>query len=307
MIFFLTLLSWICLFLSILFAYKMVREQDTLRKTTRRHLLLVGEEQEYKHSTMRTKITELTWTLAPVGARIQLLSEPAYLEDLLIKSGLEYRWRVEQIHGAKLLSLFAGMIISFLYILLGLPIAHLMVPMLLAGSFLAPISNLKREGNKRQGAIRIALPDFLDMMSVTLMAGMSFDIALAYYTKVTKGPLSEEFSRFLQELQFGIDRETAYRAMQRRITVRELHGLTQTLIQVHRLGSPVAHVFAEQARQMRGLRTEKAKEAAGKAAPRISLISGLVIAPSIFLFVLGIVLLKSFLSPDSPIQMFFGS
>lgn len=305
MIFFVTLLSWICFLFAVMFFYNMIREKEALHQTARRNLL-IGDKQSQKHSHIRAKVNKLIQTFSPVGARIQLLGDRIYLEDLLIKSGFEHRWQVEQLHGAKLLSLFIGMIASFFYILLGLPIAFLMVPLLLVGGFLFPIYYLKREAKKRQEAIRTVLPDFLDMMSVTLMAGMSFDLALRYYTKVTKGPLSEEFARFLQEIQFGIERETAYRAMQRRITVRELHGLIQTLIQVHRLGSPVAHVFADQARQMRGLRTEKAKEAAGKAAPRISLISGLIIAPSIFLFVLGMVVLKSFLSPNSPFQLFLG-
>ncbi len=305
MIFVVTLLSWICLLFTLLFYVHGIYERELLSKTVRESLP-VGQTGEQKHSRIRNKLLELIDVLSPVGARIQLLGDQIYLEDLLVKAGLSHKWQVEHIHGAKMLSLFAGIIVSFFYLLLGIPLAFLFVPLSLVGGFLFPIYYLKRAAKQRQMLIRVELPDFLDMMSVTLTAGMSFDIALSYYTKVADGPLSEEFARFLQELQFGIDRESAYRAMQRRITVNELHGLVQTLIQVHRLGAPVAHVFAEQAKQMRGLRTEKAKEAAGKAAPRISLISGLIIAPSIFLFVLGIVLLKSFLSPNSPLQMFFG-
>jgi tight adherence protein C len=279
-------------------------QQDNIHRTARKYMQVEGNKRD-KYTSWQTKIEKWIWDLAPVGQRIQFLGDPAYLEQLLIHAGLEQDWRVEQIHGAKMLGLICGIVISFLYLLLGLPLAFLFVPSLLIGGFLSPILYLKKEGKKRQENMRLALPDFLDMMSVTLKAGMSFDIALGYYTKVTKTPLAEEFSRFLQELHFGIERETAYRAIQRRVTVRELHALIQTLVQVHRLGAPVAQVFADQAKQMRGLRTEKAKEAAGKAAPRISLISGLVIAPSIFLFVLGMILLKSFFSPDSPLHMFF--
>jgi len=303
MIFFVIASSWLCLFLTVLFYYQMRVSQEAIQRTARKQMH-VEQDKQSKSAAWRAKIDKWIWDLAPIGERIPFLGEQAYLEQLLVYAGLEQRWRVEQIHGAKLFCLFCSIFLCFVYLLLGLPLAFAAIPCLLIVGFLAPIFYLKQAGQKRQEAIRLSLPDFLDMMSVTLMAGMSFDIALGYYNKVTKTPLAEEFSRFLQELQFGIDRETAYRAMQKRVTVRELQALIQTLVQVHRLGAPVAQVFAEQARQMRGLRTEKAKEAAGKAAPRISVISGLVIAPSIFIFVLGMILLKSLFSPDSPLHLF---
>ncbi|GAA5345772.1 type II secretion system F family protein [Planifilum fimeticola] len=242
--------------------------------------------------------------LAPIGKRIELLSDPVELEDDLIKAGTPYGLTVDRLQGAKVLGALVGFSIAFFYTLLGLPFASVMLLGLTFGGYMAPMWTIRWMAKKRQSEIRYELPDFLDMMSITLQSGMGMDSALEYYVETSEGPLKEEIARLLQEIKFGVQRETAYRSLLRRTDSPELEALVQSLIQAHNLGTPVSQTFAQQADEMRRMRAEQAKEIAGKAAPKISVVGGLIITPSIVLMVFGMVILKYILGEDSPLKMF---
>ena len=237
--------------------------------------------------------------LAPTGEKIQLLSEPEELEDVLVKAGHPYGLTVDRLQGAKVVGAIMGGGFGFLYFLLGLPMGPLMLIGGLFGGYMLPIWLVRRLAKKRQEQIRREIPDFLDIMSITLQAGMGLDSALSHYVQTFSGPLSEEFARMSREIRFGVQRESAYRALMQRTTSPELEALLQSLIQAHNLGTPVSDIFMQQADEIRRMRAEKAKEVAGKASPKISLVSGLVIAPSIMLLLFGAFALKFFFGEDS--------
>ncbi|TCS94261.1 type II secretion system F family protein [Hazenella coriacea] len=225
--------------------------------------------------------------LAPIGKKVQLLSIPEELEDHLVKAGHPYGLTVNRLQGAKILGSIAGLILGFIYFVLGLPLAPIIFLLLVFGGYMIPILFIKQRAKSRQAEIRYELPDYLDMMSITLQAGMGLDEALSYYVETSDGPLAEEFARFLQEVKFGVQRETAYRSLMSRTTSSELEALIQSLIQAHNLGTAIAQTFAMQAEEMRRMRAEQAKEAAGKAAPKISIVSTLIIAPSIMILLIS--------------------
>ncbi|MBS7531751.1 type II secretion system F family protein [Hazenella sp. IB182353] len=236
--------------------------------------------------------------LAPTGRKIQVLSDSEEFEIVLTKAGYPYNLNVNRMHGAKLLGAIAGAIYGFFYYAIGLPldiVFFIFSPMI---GYVSPIYFVRFLAKRRQEQIRLDMPDFLDMMSITLQAGMSMDDALAYYVESSNGPLSEEFGRLNQEIKFGVQRETAYRSLMKRTDSLELEALLQSLIQAHNLGTPVAETFAQQADEMRKMRIEKAKEQAGKAAPKISLVSGLIIAPSIMLLILSSIIYGYFIAQD---------
>src|SRR5690606_40997299 len=111
--------------------------------------------------------------------------------------------------------------------------------------------------------------------------------------------MNEEYDRMIREIRFVDKRESAYRALMQRTTSPELEALLQSLIQAHNLGTPVSDIFMQQADEIRRMRAEKAKEVAGKASPKISLVSGLVIGPSIMLLLLGAFAMKYFIGENS--------
>lgn len=304
-IFFTVLLSWVALLFAGTSYVTYRREKQIIEQKIDEQVMFYHEDSIPKQG-WRQKIKEWIDRLSPVGEKIELLSDPQELELYLIQAGHPFGWRVKHLQGAKMVGGLFGLIFGFLYIFLGLPYGNIFIILFVFGGYLSPIWYVKQKAKKRQEKIRYDLPDYLDMMSITLKAGMGMDDAMGYYVDTTKGPLSEELNRLLQEIRFGVQREVAYRSLINRVDSPELEALIQALIQAHNLGTPVAQTFAQQAEEMRRMRSEQAKEKAGKAAPKISLVGGLVIAPSIVILIFGMVIIKNFLGPDSPIQGVLG-
>src|SRR6266566_3442399 len=114
--------------------------------------------------------------------------------------------------------------------------------------------NLDRAGNPARWSLQriLAFKSIaMDMMTVCVEAGLGFDAALTQVARNTKGPLAHEFARVLQEMQFGMSRVDALKALAGRSTVVELRGLVAALVQASALGIPVAAVMREQSVDMR--------------------------------------------------------
>lgn len=140
---------------------------------------------------------------------------------------------------------------------------------------------------KRQAELQLALPDAMDMMTVCVEAGLGFDASVARVARNIDGPLSAEFARMLQEMQFGRSRVEALKALARRTTVTELRGLVSALVQASKLGIPVAAVMREQAAEMRLRRRQRAEEAAQKVTVKILFPLIFCLLPALFVIVLG--------------------
>lgn len=153
--------------------------------------------------------------------------------------------------------------------------------------FYLPDVLLYNAGLKRQQRIQTALPDTLDMLTVCVEAGLGFDSALVRVARSTTGPLAEEFTRALQEMQIGASRTQALRGMAERSTAPELRTFISAVVQASELGVPTAQVLREQAKEMRVKRRQRAEEKAQKVTVKIlfPLISCLF--PALFVVILG--------------------
>ncbi|TCP69237.1 type II secretion system F family protein [Baia soyae] len=235
---------------------------------------------------------------AETGEKISILSDPVEIEEYLTKAGYPYGLNLRRVHGAKILGAISGFGAGFFYVFLGLPFGPALFPVLVFLGYSYPILLLRVRAKQRQEQLRLDLPNFLDMMSITLQAGMGLDEAIRYYIETSEGPLTEELARLNQEIRFGVQREAAYRALINRTDSPELDILVQSLIQAHILGTSVAKTFTEQADDMRQMRAEQAKEKAGKATPKVSLVTGVVIFPSILLLIGMFIIYTNFISKN---------
>ncbi|HEY8743160.1 MAG TPA: type II secretion system F family protein, partial [Chloroflexota bacterium] len=156
-----------------------------------------------------------------------------------------------------------------------------------AAGFFLPDLLLYNAGLKRQQLIRKSLPDALDMLTVCVEAGLGFDAAVAQVARNTKGPVAGEFARVLQEMQFGLSRVQALRAMVQRATAPELRTFVSALVQAAELGIPIAAVLREQAREMRLKRRQRAEEQAQKVPVKILFPLILFLMPALFIMILG--------------------
>jgi tight adherence protein C len=153
--------------------------------------------------------------------------------------------------------------------------------------FFIPEIWLSRRIKKRQHAVLMAVPDTLDLLTISVRAGLSFDGALAKVVEKVQGPLSEEFRRSLAEIRVGKVRREALRDIVGRTEVPALSNFIGAIVQAEQLGVPIAKVLQVQSEQLRIERRQRAEELAAKAP--IKMLFPLVgcIFPSMFIVILG--------------------
>ncbi len=164
--------------------------------------------------------------------------------------------------------------------------ALLVVPLALV-AFLAPDLWLRGRIGARKSAIRRSLPDMLDMLTISVEAGLGFDAAISKLVKNSEGALPQEFARMLQEIQAGVDRSDALRHMSQRTDVSELNTFIMAIIQAEVFGISVAGVLRTQAKEMRLKRRQIAEEQAQKAPVKMVFPLVLCILPSTLIVILG--------------------
>jgi len=161
---------------------------------------------------------------------------------------------------------------------------------LLAGlvlGFKAPDFYLGNKAGKRATQVIESLPDALDLLTISVEAGLGFDAALVKVTEKLKGALSEEFKRAAAEQRVGKSRQEALRGIVERVEQKELHNFISAIIQADQLGVSMSKVLRIQSEQMRMERRQRAEEKAAKAPILIMLPTIGCIFPSLFIVILG--------------------
>lgn len=151
---------------------------------------------------------------------------------------------------------------------------------------LLPFSTLNSAIRKRQKSIDKQLPEVLDLLSVSVQAGLSFDGALRKITDRMTGPLIDEFKRMQQDVRMGSPRARALQAVAKRCDVDDLYLFITAVIQAERLGTSMGRTLTTQADNMRERRRQKAKAEALKAPIKIVFPLVIFIFPPIFVVVL---------------------
>jgi tight adherence protein C len=199
-------------------------------------------------------------------------------------------WTVDRVTSLKFLG-FVGALVVMLFgsLLLGLgfaPMLGLCVIGALVG-YMAPNLYLYQKGYDRTAKMQKALPDALDLLTISVESGLGFDAALSHVARNTEGPLAHEFSRVLQEMQIGMGRAAALRALGDRTNVPELKGFVSAMVQADALGIPIGNVLRVQSNEIRVKRRQRAEEQAQKVAVKILIPLIFCILPCLFIAVLG--------------------
>lgn len=170
-----------------------------------------------------------------------------------------------------------------------------------AGWFLVDLS-LRQRARERQEAIERALPDLLDVLSVTVSAGLGFRAALARVADAFPGPLSDEITTTLRQMSLGMHRREALEALRDRNESEALSEFITALVQAEELGAPLTDTLAEIAAEMRRTWEQDARKRASRAAPRISVIVTMTLVPAALL----LIMVGFFTSSDLDISRLFG-
>ncbi len=153
--------------------------------------------------------------------------------------------------------------------------------------FYAPDFFIGNKAGGRNNAILEQLPDALDLLTISVEAGLGFDAAIVKVTEKLKGPLSEEFKRAAQEQRVGKSRQEALRGIAERVDVKELQNFISAIIQADQLGVSMSKVLRIQSEQLRTERRQRAEEKAAKAPILIMLPTVGCIFPSLFIVILA--------------------
>jgi tight adherence protein C len=232
-------------------------------------------------------LPSLLTRLRAVGALLSPSTVTASLARRLDVAGNPGRWTVEKMLAAKGFGLLAAGTLGLLAGL-GSPVKMLLFGGLgAAAGFGLPDLLLYNTGSKRQVEIRKELPDTLDMLTVCVEAGLGFDAAVSRVGQHTAGPLAAELLRMLHEMQLGMSRVEALRALAERTTAAELRAFTSALVQATELGIPTGRVLREQASEMRLKQRQLAEEKAQKLPVKILFPLMFCIFPALFVVVLG--------------------
>lgn len=177
---------------------------------------------------------------------------------------------------------------------LGLLIAYSMgglwwlaFPVLTVFAFFVPDLLIYNQGLKRDEEMSKRLPDALDMLNLCVESGLSFQAALGQVASNQTGPVAEEFGLALKEMQLGRSRSQALLAIAGRTRNEDVQRFVNAMLQVDRLGVPVAAVLREQAKEMRAKRYARAREQAQKVPVKILMPLMLCFLPALFVIILG--------------------
>lgn len=153
--------------------------------------------------------------------------------------------------------------------------------------FLLPQLFLRSAIQRRQQAIQKKLPDALDLMTICVDAGLTFDGAMARVDEKWEDPLAREFGRVIQEMRLGKSRRQALRDMQYRMDVADVTSFVASVLQADQLGVSIGRVLRIQSEQMRLRRRQRAEERAQQASIKMLFPLVFLIFPSMFLVLLG--------------------
>src|SRR5205823_2099337 len=145
----------------------------------------------------------------------------------------------DKVVATKIFGTVGGLVVGVVLALIaGLSVHAATAGGIVAGLFgyLIPGGGLSQKVIVRQDAIRRALPDTIDLLTISVEAGLSFDAALSQVREHVPGPLSQEISRLLQEMQLGVSRVESLRHLADRTEVPELNGFILAMIQAEQFG-----------------------------------------------------------------------
>jgi tight adherence protein C len=228
--------------------------------------------------------------LTLLGRRFTAGDQVRRIRYRLELAGNPPRWDVDRVIALKMLGVAVGFVIGVALPLAFragiLPIIGLAAVFAAAGYF-APNMVIYQMGYNRREQMRRALPDALDLLTISVEAGLAFDAALSQVARNTTGPVADEFFRVLQEMQIGLGRSEAMRALGERTDLPELRSFVTAMVQAEAFGIPIAQVLRVQAKEMRVKRTQRAEELAQKVPVKILFPLIFCILPALFVVIMG--------------------
>jgi tight adherence protein C len=245
---------------------------------------------EFEPSFHERVLNPLLGQFVVLGRKLTPSDNAERLRRKLDLAGNPSGWTVDRVVAMKVVGFGVGLLGGLLLTaVLGLGLAPRVV-LTVAASMAGYVGVnfwLYQRGYDRAEQMQKDLPDALDLLTISVEAGLGFDSALSQVARNTDGPVSEEFARVLTEMQIGMGRSQAMRSLGDRTTLSELRGFANAMVQADAFGIPVGQVLRVQSSEMRLKRRQRAEEKAQKVPVKIMVPLIFCILPTLFIAVLG--------------------
>lgn len=211
-----------------------------------------------------------------------------WIEKQVVQAGRPAGWSAERILTWKLVLAVLSSLLGLLFIFAGGPNGLKVVLVIAATAmlFVLPDVLINSRAHDRQQAIKYALPDTLDQMTIAVEAGLGFDAAMAKAARNGKGPLAEELIRVLQDMSIGRSRRDAFMELEHRTSQEDLRRFIRAVIQADQYGVAIGDVLRVQAGEMRLKRRQRAEEQAMKVTVKIIFPLVFCLLPVLFIVLL---------------------
>lgn len=235
-----------------------------------------------------------------VGRKITPADANDRIREKLDKAGNPGGWTVERVVACKAVGFGVALVLSVLLLMLMGVSFPVMLGTAVVASLLgyqAPNLYLYQKAYDRNASIQRALPDAIDLLTISVESGLAFDAAVSQVARNTDGPLADEFARMLQEMQIGRTRADSLRSLADRCGPPEVRAFVGAMVQADSFGIPIGQVLRVQSAEIRVKRRQWAEEKAQQVPVKILVPLIFCILPCLFIAVLGpagISLMESF-------------
>jgi tight adherence protein C len=285
------LLAFVCLAGALVLAGGALTQPARERQASLRRAMSYGGSRSGDDggASWSTAASRQSSRLAHLATRIDPRATTDRVGHRLVSAGLARTISPQGFLATKVVLGAAGAVLGGLVLVLSVGGARgllLLCGLALLG-FFGPDLYVNRRAGSRREQLRRELPDALDILAVSVEAGLGFDAALARLGDHMRGPLVEEFTLTLNEMRVGESRQNALKKMAQRVDVPEFHTFVQAILHADHLGSPLGRVLRVQADEARKRRQVAAEERAMKAPVKMLIPILLFIFPAMFVVILG--------------------
>jgi tight adherence protein C len=235
-------------------------------------------------------LAPLRATALRIGRRFTGADAGERIRHKLDLAGNPPGWSVDRVVAGKVIGLVVGIVGGFLFTVLIGPAPTIRILIVAGGAlagFFAPSMYLYQKAHDRSHQMSRDVPDAIDLLTISVESGLGFDAAIQQVAKNTEGPLADEFSRMLREMQIGKGRSDALRGLGERTDVPEIRGFVSAMVQADAFGIPIAQVLRVQSSEIRVKRRQKAEEKAQQVPVKITIPLIFCILPCLFVAVMG--------------------
>jgi tight adherence protein C len=232
---------------------------------------------------MRRRLVALAMSRTPASRQDQmrqLISTAGHPYNLTVSGVIAAKFVCAAIAGA------LGALVIFGLLKFGFPLFLLVAAPPVLG-WILPDRWLSQKAGGRRASIENTIPDFIDLLTICLDAGLSFDGALVRVGEKVEGPLAEELTVMLTEVRYGRARLDAMQALAERVDVEDMSAFVNAVVQSQKLGVALGETVRIQAAEIRRRRRQAAEEKAAQASLKMLFPMIGCIFPTLFIVLMG--------------------